>query len=85
MAICNIQEMNWKSQNTQPLQVVNLSEGWAPVWKVQSAYEQHVVNLSEGCNRDADVDDELVFWMLVVVVVVILVGTAIGRLITTFG
>ncbi len=41
-------KMHKKPQNTKPLQVVNLSEGWAPPGKLQREQPLQVVNLSEG-------------------------------------
>ena len=45
--------MNGKLQWAQPLQVVNLSEGWSLAGKPQRAQNLQVVNLSEGCSSDA--------------------------------
>ena len=39
-----------KRQHAQPLQVVNISEGWGPPRKLQHAQPLQVVNLSEGCS-----------------------------------
>ncbi len=40
--------MNGKLQNSQSLQVVNLSEGWTLPGKLKPAQSLQVVNLSEG-------------------------------------
>jgi hypothetical protein len=43
------QKMNRRPQGAQPLQDVNLSEGWAPPGKQQNTKPLQDVNLSEGC------------------------------------
>ena len=49
-SLCKNQKTNDKPQYTHPLQVVNLSEGWALAGRWQRAHPLQVVNLSEGCS-----------------------------------